>query len=106
MNLFELNEKEYLKKKEDLWRSLREEGVVLWHPNDGWVKRESKIPISVTPSYPLKIKDPEVGDKIALGFPESEELFVCKVTEVKILGPISGLLNYELEVLETRSLSQ
>ena len=65
---------------------LIENGIVMAHPNDGWVDRQNQI---FSPCYPqFKTKSPEIGDRLALGWPPKDKnthQFYCIVGVIEVI---------------------
>ena len=73
-------------------KTLRDLGVKLAHPDDGWVTRDTNEPYLTLSWYPQFNDQPQVGDLIALGYgygPHWAGNFnyrICRVTKVETGG--------------------
>lgn len=60
-------------RKSDWTTRLRDVGVKLAHPDDGWVHRDADPPYLNVSWYPQFNDNPQVGDLMALGCPPRDE---------------------------------
>lgn len=75
--------------KRDWIAKLRAKGVKAAHPDDGWVDRENS---TVCFCYPQFDDGPQVGDRIALGWPDGHRVVI--VTAISVDGRLAPTTRY------------